>query len=91
MHHDSQICFSGYCINSYKKMLDAVVILHERILQIKMISWDVTLYGNETSIIVETDLEGQSICLTQMAHGRGAFGKNTPEILRYIRKYNKYV
>ncbi len=85
-HPDTNISFGEYMIPEVPEILEAVRRLHERIPQVGMISWDVTTDSNNNAVIVEMNLDGQAIWLTQMANGEGAFGENTKEILKWIRK-----
>lgn len=85
-HPDTKIKFAGYEINETPKMLEAVEKLHQRIPQVGMISWDVTVDNNGCVVIVEINLQGQTIWMSQMSNGKGAFGDNTAEILKWISK-----
>lgn len=85
-HPDTKIKFDGYKIPQVPEMLEAVKKLHQRIPQVGIISWDVTIDNNNSIVIVEINLFGQSIWHTQMTSGKGAFGENTAEILKWIGK-----
>lgn len=85
-HPDTKIKFSGYEISETPQMLEAVEKLHQRIPQVGMISWDVTVDNNGYVVIVEINLQGQAIWVSQMSSGKGAFGDNTEEILKWISK-----
>lgn len=80
-HPDTGIVFGEYSIPEVPQIYDAVKKLHSRIVQAGMISWDVTIDNNGEIVIIELNLDGQTIWLTQMANGEGAFGENTEEIL----------
>lgn len=88
-HPDTKIKFDGYEIKETPKMIEAVEKLHQRIPQIGMISWDVTVDDKGSVVIVEINLQGQTIWMSQMSNGKGAFGENTADILKWIRK-NQY-
>ncbi|MCH5320249.1 MAG: hypothetical protein J1E36_00700 [Eubacterium sp.] len=85
-HPDSKIKFDGYNIQQVPEMINAVKKLHKRIPQVGMISWDVTVDENNTIVIVELNIQAQSVRAVQIANGKGAFGENTAEILRWISK-----
>lgn len=85
-HPDSGITFDGYRVPETKLALDAVGKIHQRIPQLGMISWDVVVNDKNEVIIIEMNVKGQSVWLPQMAHGVGAFGENTADILKWISK-----
>lgn len=86
IHPDTKIKFDGYKIEQVPQMINAVERLHQRIPQIGMISWDVTVDDNDSIVIVELNLQGQAVWASQMANGKGAFGENTADILKWISK-----
>ena len=86
VHPDSGITFKGYTIPELKAALIAVETVHQRIPQVGMISWDVVVNDQGEVIIIEMNVYGQSVWLPQMAHGVGAFGENTADILAWARK-----
>lgn len=85
-HPDTGICFKDYVIPETPKMLEAAKKLHQRIPQVGMISWDVIIDDKGNVVIIEMNLRAQSVWLPQMAHGVGAFGKNTEDILKWAFK-----
>ena len=85
-HPDSKIEFKGYSVPEMKVALEAVEAVHQNIPQLGMISWDAVVNDKNEVIIIEMNVLGQSIWLPQMAHGVGAFGENTAEILSWVRK-----
>ncbi|MDE6767367.1 MAG: hypothetical protein K2J35_04145, partial [Eubacterium sp.] len=85
-HPDSKIKFEGYKIPQISEMIKAVETLHKRIPQVGMIAWDATIDNNNKIVIIELNLQGQSIRAAQIAHGKGAFGENTADILKWISK-----
>lgn len=86
VHPDSGVRFSGFCVPDFSKVLNAVHELHQRIPQIKLISWDATINNKGEIVIIEMNLIGQSVWLPQIAHGKGLFGDNTEDILRLISR-----
>lgn len=83
-HPDTGIVFAEYSIPETQKVLNAVKNIHKRFPQIGMISWDATVDKYGRIVIIEINLEGQTVWLSQMAHGKGAFGDNTEAILKMI-------
>ena len=88
-HPDSKIVFKNYKIKNFSKVLNAAKKMHSLIPQIGVVNWDFTIDENETPILLEANLKSGSIWLSQMAHGKGAFGKITPDILKWIRLMKK--
>lgn len=83
-HPNSGIRFNGFHIPNFERVLNAVHMLHQKIPQIRMISWDATINDRDEIVIIEMNLIGQSVWMSQMAHGKGFFGDNTEEILKLI-------
>lgn len=83
-HPNTGVVFKGYFIPGVPLAIETVKAIHQRIPHTGIVSWDVTIGKQEEIVIVEINLLGQSIWGIQMAHGRGAFGENTEEILRSI-------
>ena len=83
-HPDTEIIFSLYSIPETPEVLTAIKKIHKRFPQIGMISWDATIDEDGNIVIIEMNMEGQSVWLSQMAHGKGAFGENTEAILKMI-------
>lgn len=85
VHPDSGVEFKGYLVPELKEAICAVELAHQKIPQIGMISWDVVVNKSGEIIVIEMNVRGQSVWLPQMAHGKGAFGENTEEILTWIK------
>jgi len=85
-HPDSDIVFKGYRVPETILAIEAVEQIHQRIPQLGMISWDVVVNDKNEVIIIEMNVKGQSVWLPQMAHGVGAFGDNTADVLKWISK-----
>lgn len=83
-HPDTNIKFSKYKIPQITKIIEAAKKLHSKILQVGIISWDLTLDENENVVMIESNIRGGSIWLIQIAHGCGVFGENTAEILKFL-------
>lgn len=90
IHPDSLVDFSqGYVVPETPNIIKAAYSIHSRIPQVGMISWDLTVDNKGCVVLVEMNLKGQAIWVSQMANGKGAFGENTEEILRWIGNFNK--
>ncbi len=85
-HPDTGIVFGQHYVPEVPKVLDAVRQLHSRIPQVGMISWDTIVDNNGDVVIIELNLDGQSVWVVQMANGTGAFGENTEEILERLNE-----
>lgn len=83
-HPDTGAPFEGHVIEGYDEMLEDVKALHRTVPQLGMISWDVTIDDRGRTVIIEANVTGQAIWLTQMAHGVGGFGENTAAMLEKI-------
>ena len=84
-HPDSNIRFATYQIPNVEKIIDTAVRMHMLVPQIGCVNWDLTLDEGANPVLIEANVVGASIWLPQISHGRGIFGSDTPEILRYLR------
>lgn len=88
-HPDSKILFKDYRISLFPKILAAAETLHVLIPQLGLINWDFTLGNDGVPILIEANTFGGSIWLSEIAHGKGAFGLDTGDILRWIAQQKK--
>ena len=56
---------------------------------IGVVNWDFTIDSNGEPILIEANLDGGSIWLIEMAHGKGPFGDNTEDVLKWLRFMKK--
>jgi hypothetical protein len=85
IHPDSKIKFENYKIENFKNVIDSAKKMHTMIPQVGCVNWDFTIDSDGNPVLIEANLLGGGIWVIQMAHGKGPFGKRTPEILRWIR------
>ena len=83
-HPDTHVKFSGYKIEFVPQIIEVAKKMHLNAPQLGIISWDMTVDKDGMIVLIEANTRGQSIWFPQMANGKGAFGENTAEILRYI-------
>lgn len=88
-HPDTDVIFDGYKIELFPKALEAAKRMHDAIPQIGMVSWDFTINEAGEPVLIEANLSYGSVWLFEMAHGVGAFGDKTEEVLRWIRFMKK--
>lgn len=93
VHPDTGLKFDGYRIELYEKVLDTAIRMHEAIPQVGVVNWDFTIDENGEPLLIEANInDGKragSIWLSEMPHGRGPFGDNTKEVLRWLRMMKK--
>jgi len=93
MHPDSNVIFEGYKIDLFPRVLEAAEQMHMALPQIGVVNWDFTIDENGDPILIEANMrngkQSGSIWLMEMAHGCGAFGDNTAEVLRWLRLMKK--
>ena len=85
-HPDTNFIFEGHRIQGTSKVIEAAIKIHSAIPQIGCVNWDFTLDQNNDPILIEANVLGGSVWLIEMAHGKGAFGQDTAEVLRWIKK-----
>ena len=84
-HPDSQIVFDGYLIPPFPKVLAAAKHLHELIPQIGVVNWDFTIDEAGEPVLIEVNILNGGYWMPQIAHGKGLFGENTAEVLRWLQ------
>lgn len=88
-HPDTHIVFENYIIPNVDKIIEAAKKMHMLLPQNGSYNWDFTLNTEGEPILIEANINGGSVWLPQMAHGKGPFGEKTPEILKWIRELEK--
>lgn len=88
-HPDSHLVFKNYKIHNIDKMIQIAYKCHGRTPHMGIISWDFTIDDKNRIVLIEVNLNGQSIWFPQMANGKSAFGDNTEYMLSLISKRGK--
>ena len=83
-HPDTNVLFDGYKIQHLDEVIVAAKKMHGVLAQMGMVNWDFTIDENGEPILIEANTKGGSVWLVEMAHGCGAFGEDTRDILKYI-------
>ena len=83
-HPDSNTIFKGYKIHGVQKIIDIAYKCHGKTPHLRMISWDFTIDDMNRIVLIEVNLNGQSIWFPQMANGVSAFEDNTEYMLNLI-------
>ena len=86
VHPDSQVVFEGYAIPGAEKLAETAKRLHNRVLYLGIVSWDMTIDRDGNITIIETNTVGQSAWFPKMVNGEPFFGENTPKMLAMIKK-----
>ena len=88
-HPDTHLVFEGYKIDLLPKAIASAKKMHALMPQIGVINWDFTIDQQGDPLLIEANLKGGSIWLSQMAHGCAPFGDKTAEVLEWIRFMEK--
>lgn len=88
-HPDTHVVFASQKISLLPTVIDAAISMHYAMPQIGVINWDFTIDENKNPVLIEANINGGSIWLFEMAHGVGAFGENTGDILKWLKKMKK--
>lgn len=88
-HPDTYLKFKNYKIDLFPTVLEAAKKMHFSLPQIGVINWDFTIDEDGKPVLIEANITGGSIWLPQMAHGIGAFGDKTEEILAWLKIVEK--
>lgn len=84
-HPDSGILFDGYHIAGFEKVIKTARRMHAAIPQLGVINWDLTIDKDGEPVLIEANCRFGSVWLVEMAHGSGAFGDRTAEVLRWLK------
>lgn len=88
-HPDTHVRFETHRIANIDKLIAAAKRMHSVIPQIGVVNWDFTIDAEGEPVLIEANTKGGSIWLPQMAHGVGAFGEHTAEVLQWLRFMKK--
>ena len=84
-HPYSKIQLNGYHIRGIQDVRNVAVECHKKFLFLGMISCDMILDKDGRVTVIEANMFGQSIWLSQIAHGKGVFGENTDKMYALIK------
>lgn len=84
IHPDTKLKFDGYKIDLLPKVITAAERMCLIVPQIGCINWDFTIDEEGDPVLIEANTNGGSIWLSEMAHGCGAFGANTEDVLKWL-------
>ncbi len=84
-HPDTGLVYDGYRIPLFPEVKKAARRMHEIVPQLGVVNWDFTIDRVGEPVLIEANVAGGSVWLCEIAHGRGAFGENTAEVLRWLR------
>ncbi len=87
-HPDTGVIFNEYEISNFSEVIECAKKMHANVPQIGSVNWDFTIDNTETPVLIEANVIGGSVWLSEMAHGCGPFGDKTSEILRWLRFMN---
>lgn len=85
-HPDTKLIFEGHKIVGVEKVIEAAKLMHQALPQLGSYNWDFTIDEDSEPVLIEANVNGGGIWVIEMAHGKGPFGENTKEVLRWIRK-----
>lgn len=88
-HPSTHMVFSLHRIEYVSKVIEAAKRMHAAIPQLGVINWDFTIDSAGNPILIEANCKNGSIWLPQMAHGVGAFGEHTVDVLQWLRFMKK--
>lgn len=84
-HPDTHIVFATHRIAHINKVITAAKRMHAAIPQLGVVNWDFTVDEGGEPVLIEANCANGSVWLPQMAHGVGAFGERTAEVLQWLR------
>ena len=88
-HPNTHVVFAAQKIVLLPKVIEKALNMHCAIPQVGVINWDFTIDKEGNPVLIEANINGGSVWLFEMAHGVGAFGDKTADILKWLNKMNK--
>ena len=88
-HPDTHTVFATHKIEHMDSVTNAAKAIHTNIPQIGVVNWDFTIDAAGDPVLIEANVQNGSVWLPQMAHGVGAFGHRTAEVLQWLRFMKK--
>ena len=88
-HPDSGITFNGYSIPQIPRIIESAQKIHGKFPHTGIISWDFTVNENEDIVLIEANIKGQGLWLSQILHGKGLFGENTKAVFDEVKRLRK--
>lgn len=85
IHPNSKVVFKNHKIDCFDKVLKAAKTCHESLSMIGVVNWDFTINEEGEPILIEANVNGGSIWLLEMAWGKGPFGENTANVLKWLK------
>ena len=88
-HPDTGVVYKDVKLDLVPKVIAAAHRMHGATPQLGVVNWDFTLDEDGEPVLIEANTMGGAVWLPQMAHGVGAFGDKTEEVLRWMRFVKK--
>lgn len=88
-HPDTGLVFHGHRIEHFERVIDAAIHMHAAIPQVGVYNWDFTINEAGEPVLIEANTLEGGIWVIEMAHGSGAFGENTPDVLNWLRQMKR--
>ena len=85
VHPYSKVRFEGYDMSPLMNIVEVAKRLHGYVPMLKMISWDWSLDENDTPVLIEMNISGQSVWFPQMVNGKSFFGEHTEYFANMIK------
>lgn len=85
-HPDTNFKFEGHKAFGVEKIICVAKSLHLYLPKFHLISWDFMIDENGDTVLIEVNLQSQTIWVQQMANGKSFFGLNTEKMIQYARK-----
>jgi len=88
-HPDTKVVYKNIKLDLVPEIIAAARKMHGATPQLGVVNWDFTINEDGEPVLIEANIMGGSVWLPQMAHGVGAFGEKTEEVLRWMKFVKK--
>lgn len=84
-HPDTGIIFKDYQLQSPEVVIEAAKRLHRALPMLGVVNWDFVLNDEGVPVLIEANICSTGVDMQQNACGKGLFGEQTAEILKWTK------
>lgn len=91
-HPNTKVKVEDYKIEKLPLVRETAIRMHNDLADLAdlgVINWDFTSDSIGEPVLIEANVNGGSIWMFRMAHGKGPFAEQTPEILEWLSFMNR--
>ena len=86
-HPNTGFVFGNAKVFGVDRAVQAVINIHSTLKNLNLLHWDVAINEEGEPCVIEVAGSSGSFWMPQIAHGKGLFGDNTSDILKFIKNH----